>query len=118
MNCILFRIIIAVHVLFWLYMIFGSFISHWHAHIILFWLVPIVYIWQSMPIHLLVELEKYTSSSKSISELDEKVKINFLPLVPIKNLQMFCEKHCFASPLGPQGLVILSAIISSHYIRC
>ena len=109
------KLMFLVHTLFWFYMIFGSFISVAHARFILFWLVPITYAWQSLKVHLLVEAERYMVGSSATNDQIMTKMIELLPgSVHIKNMQHFLNENCFQSPLSAQGMIILSAIISSR----
>lgn len=119
LNKYLLFFIFYFHTFIWIYLIFGSFISVVHARIILYWIIPFIYLIHILNFHILVQLEKNLIDHRiSDDELKNNYLRMYIPLInPFLDLQTFLEENCFLSPLSTQGMLILSAIISSNVIR-
>ena len=116
-NDFLLKLVFTVHVLFWVYLIFGSFISAYHAKFILFNLIPGVYILHMLKFHVLVNIEKnLIKPCATIDDIISSMRIQIPFINPFLDLQELLNKNCFLSPLNAQGMVILGAIISSRVL--
>ena len=116
-NDFLLKIIFIIHILFWIYLVFGSFISKDHARFILLWLIPGVYVLHMFRFHVLMTMEKKligpgTEDEDVVDSLRKQLPF----MAPFLDLQAYLERNCFLSPLNGQGMVILGAIISSRIL--
>ena len=117
-----FNFIVAVHVLFWVYMLFGSFWGPRHAAIILFWLVPITWLVHILPFHILGQYEERELGIQDMDKHEKMVILNkavcdiFPFLRPWFDVQELCEVSCYGNPIGGQGMLILSAILASRVL--
>jgi hypothetical protein len=114
--------VIYFHVLFWIYVVFGSFISKVHANFILFCVIPFIYLLHILPHHILKIIEERLLN---IENLETKHKDAIIDdradsIVPCLKYIRYCIKWCDSrttfSPLSAQGMLILGAIISSRLI--
>jgi len=113
--------LIIFHLTIWLYILFGSFIGKIHSKIILFLIIPLIYLIHILPFHLINELKKNSLDLKTDDELKENIS-NYEEKLPIINniiqLKHYADKeifkNSFANPLSPQGLLILAYIISIY----
>jgi hypothetical protein len=113
----LLRLVCIIHILFWVYLIFGSFISKGHARFILLWLIPGLYILHMYRIHVLMTIEKSLIGPDTTPDDITRVMCDDFPIMcPFFELQRFLETNCFQSPLTGQGMMILGAIISSRIL--
>jgi hypothetical protein len=110
------------HVLFWVYIVFGGFISKSHAKFILFFLIPYIYILHICPKHILISMESRLLGLDDLPT-EERTKIidaradGVVPgLSFIRKCLLWCDDHTTFSPLSAQGMLILAAIITSHRI--
>lgn len=117
----MFEACVTFHIIFWLYLVFGSFFGPTHARFILLWLIPFIWLLHMAPFHVLFE---YESTSLGLDPTDphrqreeavaEKVSEIFPFMKPVYGLQFWCEDNCTFNPIGGQGMIILGAIISSR----
>jgi hypothetical protein len=113
---------VTFHILFWVYVIFGSFLGRIHARFILLWLIPFVWLLHMAPFHALFE---YEAKSVGASDLGKREKleavntevISIFPFMePFFTLQLWCEDNCAFNPIGGQGMLILGAIVASRVL--
>lgn len=110
--------LIYFHVIFWIYVIFGSLCGKIHAKFILCILIPLTYLIHCLPFHIINYAKKKTLKTNTDDELDDIIKCYEHKLPLIKNI-MYLKKYIdnlfnksFASPLSAQGMLILGYIIS------
>lgn len=113
---------VTFHILFWVYVIFGSFWGKMHARFILLWLIPFVWVLHMAPFHVLFE---YEAKSVGVSDLGKREKleavnaevVSIFPFMePFFTLQLWCEDNCTFNPIGGQGMLILGAIVAARVL--
>jgi hypothetical protein len=111
----MFEACVTVHIIFWLYVIFGAFFGPGHARFILLWLVPFVWLLHMAPFHLLFEYESKMVGLDPITPLRqreeavaEKVSELFPFMKHVYRLQFWCQDNCTFNPIGGQGIVALN----------
>jgi len=118
----LFKFIVTIHLVFWVYMLLGPFISPWHAGIILFWIIPIIWALHILPFHVLGQYEEKVIGAEDLPKREKSIILNkavceIYPFMkPWFFLQELGDDLCYANPIGGQGMLILSAIISSRIL--
>jgi hypothetical protein len=124
MSNILLQLLIIVHILIWIFILFGGFISSEYTKFIIYKLIPFIYVIHILPFHTFVETKlliidknkddsNKDKSSKSI--LDEEEDKYIIPLFFRKLNNIFSSS--FANPLSPQGLLLLGYIINTYLLR-
>ena len=115
--------LMTIHTLFWAYVLFGSFVGPKHAAIILYWIIPAVWIVHMLPFHVLGKFEDEMLGTSHLHK-SERFKImlselgDLYPfLKPWTDTQVWGEDNCIGNPLGAQGMLVLAAIIASRCIR-
>ena len=117
MEDILLNILILIHILGWIYVVFGGFMSENQNDIILYYIIPFVYIIHIAPFHVLVKtkLELIKNEYKGIDIDEESIlhdrENNFIIANLFYKLREFFS-FSFQNPLSPQGLLILGFIFN------
>lgn len=118
----IFNIIVSVHILYWVYMLLGPFLGVAHASIILFWIIPLTWLIHILPFHVFGHYEERHIGAENLGKREKSIALNkavcelFPFLRPWYDLQEFGDDWCYANPIGGQGMLILSAIISSRIL--
>jgi hypothetical protein len=117
----MFEACVTIHILFWLYVIFGSFLGQDHARFILLWLIPFVWLLHMAPFHILFDYESKMvglSRATPLRQREEAVAVvvsGIFPFMrPVYDLQFWCQDNCTFNPIGGQGMIILGAIVASR----
>ena len=119
MEDILLNILILIHILGWIYVVFGGFMSENQNDIILYYIIPFVYIIHIAPFHVLVKtkLELIKNEYKGIDIDEESIlhdrENNFIIANLFYKLREFFS-FSFQNPLSPQGLLILGFIFNLY----
>ena len=111
---IFFLIFAIVHILIWIFVVF-SFINIKMAYYNLYYVIPFIYIAHMFPFHSLNEVKKklYPNSWE-----DKSNNISYILI--IGHIFEFITKifqNSFASPMSPQGLLILGSISSAYRLK-
>jgi hypothetical protein len=117
--------LITIHIIVWVYPIFGGFISVSNAKFILYYYVPFIYILHLLPFHIILNTKLYLIDNTIISKTDNKPdnkeylhnKEHEYTIIKIFHYIHSTFEKCFANPLSPQGLLILSLIINLYIVK-
>ena len=114
LKLIIFNLIAIIHLLIWVFVLFG-FVNINTAWVNLFIIVPVIYILHILPFHIIQK------TKEKMYRDDWKVKVdrveNSVFVVKYFNkLSTYCNKHCFASPISPQGMLIFGALSSAYVL--
>jgi len=112
---ILFNFICLIHVLIWVFVLL-AFLNKNFAAINLYYFIPFIYILHILPFHI-IELTKKKMDPET---WEEKVSgFNNMLFIPSKfvSLNQYLEKHCYCSPISPQGMLIFGAISSAWSLK-
>jgi hypothetical protein len=124
MYNILLQLLIIIHILIWLFIIFGGFISPTYSKHNIYSIIPLIYLLHMLPFHLLLESKLFIinnnnktsnnnkSNSKILKENEDKY---IIPHIFDKMNNMFSSS--FANPLSPQGLLILGYIVNIYLLK-
>lgn len=116
---LLFLIIYIFHILIWGFVMFGGFISPKYAKIIVYFIIPFIYILHILPFHPLESIK--ASLIKDTKEKDEKqIVYNYYLVFPFifnKLKVFFTTIGSIFNPLSPQGMLILGMIINTQILR-
>ncbi len=104
---IIYYILTLIHVLVWLFVIF-AFTNKRLARFNLMFIIPIIYLLQILPFHILNTLKMYFNKNSEEDNVDIEKAIGFYYL---KNV--FYDS--FQNPLSPQGMLILGALLSYNF---
>jgi len=105
---IIFYIISLIHILIWLFVLFGFLINKNFVLINLLIVIPFIYILHLLPMHVLNELKCYLNKNchEDVKKIEKFIKFYYL-----KNY----FNNSFQNPLSPQGLLILGYILNFYY---
>ena len=118
----MFILIITVHVLFWIYVLFGSFLGAKHAAIILFWIVPITWMVHILPFHIFGQFEERELGVSNLGKEEKSIAINkaisdiFPLLKPWYEVQEWGDRTCYANPSGGQGMLIIGSMLATRVL--
>ena len=125
MYNILLQLLIIIHILIWIFIILGGFISPTYAKNNIYSIIPSIYILHMLSFHCLLESKLYiinndnkTSNNKDKSNseiLKENEDKYIIPYIFGKMTNMFSSS--FANPLSPQGLLILGYIVNVYLLK-
>jgi hypothetical protein len=124
MNNILLQLLIIIHIFIWIFILFGGFISSEYTKLIIYKLIPFIYIIHIFPFHFLVQTKLYiidNNKDKSEKEkpssdiLEEEEDKYIIPLYFGKFKNIFSSSFC--NPVSPQGLLILGYIINVYLLK-
>ena len=107
LNMIIYYILALLHILVWIFVIF-AFVNKKLAKFNLKILIPIIYILQILPFHLLNASKKYWNKNSEEDNINIEKAIGFYYT---KNL----FSSSFQNPLSPQGMLVLGAILSYNF---
>ena len=95
-NVIILHIIIIIHIFIWLYVSFGGFISETQNNFILYIALPIIYIVQLFPFHILNET-KYMLTENIKNDSDNTINTDYKDInnLSIDDKFNLCIKHGF-----------------------
>lgn len=105
-SIILYYILAAIHILICIFVVF-AFLNIETAKFNLTYLIPIIYIFQTFPVHLIVEAKCALNPNCDKDTTNIETSIGF---TQIKNFFNFS----FRNPVSAQGLLILGAILSYY----
>jgi hypothetical protein len=123
------QLLIILHILIWIFVIFGGIISYDYAKMNIMVIIPLIYILHILPFHIIVEnklkiinnnnnnYNKNTPSEDRLNPMDILKKEENKYIIPdlfYKLLNLF--SNSFANPLSPQGLLILGYIVNTYLI--
>lgn len=111
---ILFLILAIIHILIWIFVVF-SFINKKTAYYNLYYVIPFIYIIHMLPSHAINQSKKslYPNSWEDKSNnISHKLIIGYI----FEFIQKIFQKS-FASPVSPQGLLILGSILSAYRLK-
>lgn len=109
-----FTILVLIHIMIWLYVIF-AFLNEKTAYYNLYYVIPIIFIIHIFPIHFINRTKKslYPSDwQEKAKDIEKNLLIGYVHEM-IRNI--FSDS--FASPISPQGMLILGAILSSYSLK-
>ena len=109
-----FTILVLIHIMIWLYVIF-AFLNEKTAYYNLYYVIPIIFIIHIFPIHFINRTKKslYPSDwEEKAKDIEKNLLIGYVHEM-IRNI--FSDS--FASPISPQGMLILGAILSSYSLK-
>ena len=109
LNLFMYYILSCIHVLIWLFVVF-AFINKETAKINITYLIPIIYIWQIFPVHLI------NKTKCDLNKNCEEDNTNIIKGIGFYYLKEFFN-FSFENPLSAQGLMILGAILSYYKIQ-
>lgn len=116
---LLFLITYVFHILIWGFIMFGGFLSPKYAKLIVYFIVPLIYILHIFPFHPLEYIK--ANLIKDTKEKEEKQIIyNYYLVFPFlfdKCKVFFTTIGSIFNPLSPQGMLILGMIINTQILR-
>jgi hypothetical protein len=110
---LLFNLLCYFHLIIWIFVIF-SFVKKEYAYFNLKYVIPLIYIFHTLPFHLLTKI-KYTVEKEDTENKIKEFENNNIIFYNYKKLKNIFN-NSFANPLSPQGLIILGSITSSWAI--
>ena len=120
MYDIILQILIIIHILVWIYAIFGGFISKDHAKFIIYYFIPLIYILHLLPFHIIVSTKlRIIESDVNVTDSTEylhTLEHNNIIIYLFDKLHKLFEKS-FKNPLSPQGLLILGFIVNIYLLK-
>ena len=111
---LIFLILALIHIIIWLFVIF-AFLNKKTAYYNLYYVIPSIFVIHMLPLHLINVLKKslYPSSWEEKSEdVTNSIIIGYVHKF-INNI----FSNSFASPMSPQGMLILGLILSSYRLK-
>ena len=115
MKELLFFILCLIHCLIWLFVLL-AFINKKTAKINLFYVIPLIYILQILPFHILVESKKKMYPTNYLEREENDYKKMIIPyyfnLVTDK-----LNNFCFRNPFNAQGMLIFGLISSAYALK-
>ena len=113
-DSILFNIVCTIHVIFWVFVLF-AFLNLKLAKINLYYVIPITYILQMMPFHI---LEKSKENIYPDTHKEKRTKYNKKTILPDFYFSLSKKlSKCYFNPLSPQGMMIFGAITCAYAIK-
>jgi len=123
------NILIIIHILIWLFIVFGGFKSAEYSKFIIFIIIPCIYVLHILPFHILetYELEIINKNKINNNTDNNTGKSSNEILIENKNKYIIPYIHStlseklfnksFGNPLSPQGLLILGYIINVYLLK-
>jgi hypothetical protein len=127
------EIIAILHILIWLFVIFGGFISVNYLYINIFIIIPAIYVLHMLNFHILnkvklnllhieeednnklSEINHCSKQCEPNEELDKYLNKYILPKI-LNNIKYY-YRHSFGNPVSPQGLLILGYIVNVYAMK-
>lgn len=111
---LIFLFLAVIHIIVWLFVIFAC-LNEKTAYYNLYYVIPSVFVMHMFPFHFINTLKEslYPSNWKEKSkDVAERLIIGYLKKF-LKNI----FSNSFASPMSPQGMLILGSILSSYSLK-
>ena len=118
-NLLIIHLLAIIHIFIWIYVVFCGIISEKQNNIILYIVLPLIYIIHLLPFHIIgkskdILADNITNNNNSESSNLITNITNFYKIpMYFENLKSLFN-HSFCNPLSPQGLIILSFIINIY----
>ena len=114
---IIFIILCIIHVLIWAFVML-AFLNKNTAYYNVYYIIPIIYIIQILPFHIIVSLKKDIYNQETDRKSNETTVNNSL-IIPyiFKQIQDFFGKYSYFNPLSPQGMLIFGLITSIYRLK-
>jgi hypothetical protein len=112
---VLFISLCLFHCFFWLFVLL-AFYTKQTAYINLYYIIPITYILHLFPFHFLNKAKSFFYPDDWEKRNDEVV-YSIGVFKEFIFLQKYLEKHCFQSPISPQGMLIFGALTSAFRLK-
>ena len=114
---IIFIILCIIHVLVWAFVML-AFLNKNTAYYNVYYIIPIIYLVQILPFHLIVSLKKNIYDKDTERKLNESTVGKFL-IIPylFTKIQEFFGKFSYFNPLSPQGMLIFGLITSIYKLK-
>jgi hypothetical protein len=114
---LLFIILCIIHTVIWAFIMF-AFINPTTAYYNVYYIIPLVYLVQILPFHIIVSLKKKIYENDNIRKEQEKEVSKYL-IIPYLFMQAreFFNKFSFFNPLSPQGMLIFGLITSIYRLK-
>ena len=107
-------ILALIHITVWLFVIF-AFLNRKTAYYNLYYVIPAIFVMHMLPFHFINTFKEslYPSSWKEKSDDVAKGLI----IGYVYKFITYIFKNSFASPMSPQGMLILGSILSSYSLK-
>lgn len=110
----IFVIFALIHIIVWLFVIF-AFLNQKTAYYNLYYVIPSIFVMHMLPFHFINTFKEslYPSNWKERSEdVAKSLIIGYL-----YKFITYIFSNSFASPMSPQGMLILGSILSSYSLK-
>ena len=116
LQYILFIISVIIHVLIWSSIILLPIYSKNFAKINMIYIIPAIYIIHCLPFHIIntIKIKLLNTNMEGMEQERDKIEKYLIIPVFFRKLQNILKHYCFANPLSPQGMLILSLILSIY----
>ena len=114
LKYLIFLILALIHIIIWLFVIF-AFLNKKTAYYNLYYVIPSIFVIHMLPLHFLNTFKKslYPSSwEEKSNDVANSLAIGYVNKF-ISNI----FSNSFASPMSPQGMLILGLILSSYKLK-
>ena len=113
----LFILLALIHIIIWIFVML-AFINSTTAHINVYYVIPIIYLLQILPFHLIVSLKKniYNNDNERKENENKVFKSLVIPYL-FMEARKFFEKFSYFNPLSPQGMMIFGLITSIYKLK-
>ncbi len=102
-----------IHIAFWFYVVFGSFLGPEHAKRIRRQIIPVTYILHTIfPFHVLMKMKEMVAGESHGYYRDMYESSAFMQ--SFSRLNQHFEKVSAFNPISPQGLLVLSLLVSNY----
>ena len=113
-KIVLFNLIALIHILIWAFILF-AFMNINTASVNLFLIIPAIYILNILPFHI-INIIKNKMYPNDWEEKASKVENCIFIVKYFRKMQEYTDKHCFESPVSPQGMLIFGALSSAYVL--
>ena len=112
----LFILSVLIHVLIWTFILVLPMYSKKLAKLNMIYIIPAIYIIHFLPFHIINSIKMKLLNKNMEGMEEERDKIEKYLIIPVffRKLQKIFDDFSFANPLSPQGILILSLIISIY----
>ena len=113
----LFILLAVIHIIIWMFVML-AFINPTTARINVYYVIPIIYLLQILPFHIIVSLKKKVYNDDKLRKTNENevAKYLFIPYLFNKAREFF-DKFSIFNPLSPQGMLIFGLITSIYRLK-
>ena len=114
---ILFIILCIIHIVIWAFIML-AFINPTTAYYNVYYVIPLIYLVQILPFHIIVSLKKHIYGDDNTRKEQEKEVSKYLiiPYLFMKAREFF-NKFAYFNPLSPQGMLIFGLITSIYRLN-